>query len=280
MNLISLGITRANVHTDRDPHIYTSGRWLRRDKLERDSRYILFDFNRLCERVVEMCPGAFSIAAYEKKEGGYNRVFIFSTDNGKRVVAKLPFSLAGPLRLTTNSEVATMKYRESITIHSIGSLQMLIVLCGLVQANTDIPIPKILDWSDDASNAIGSEYIIMEHATGVQLHQKWPVMAVDQQISCIDAIYRKAKEMVDMNFSAYGSLYLNGSPLNTASKLPLNLEFSIGPHCGARYWDCNVGEARYYQKTKPNQGPCKLFFTYFSANKALIGHRVQSCCLL
>ncbi|KAL8717762.1 MAG: hypothetical protein Q9225_005023 [Loekoesia sp. 1 TL-2023] len=34
-------------------------------------------------------------------------------DNGRRVVAKLPFSLAGPPRLTTDSEVATIRHRES-----------------------------------------------------------------------------------------------------------------------------------------------------------------------
>jgi hypothetical protein len=31
-------------------------------------------------------------------------------DNDKNVAAKLPFSLAGPPSLTTNSEVATLKY--------------------------------------------------------------------------------------------------------------------------------------------------------------------------
>lgn len=36
----------------------------------------------------------------------------FTTDNAKRVIAKLPFKLAGPPRLTTNSEVATIKYCE------------------------------------------------------------------------------------------------------------------------------------------------------------------------
>ena len=105
--------------TGLDPHTYTSGRWLRRDKLERDSRYINFDFEALCRRVVELCPGAVSIANYDKKEGGFNRIFIFTTNNGKRVVAKLPFTPAGPPRLTTNSEVATNKYREFRAKHSI-----------------------------------------------------------------------------------------------------------------------------------------------------------------
>jgi len=107
------------MYTGLDPHAYTSGRWLRRDKLERDSRYITFDFDALCRRVVELCPGAASITTYDKKEGGFNRVFIFTTDNAKRVVARLPFVIAGPPRLTTNSEVATIEYREFESKHQI-----------------------------------------------------------------------------------------------------------------------------------------------------------------
>lgn len=131
----------------------------------------------------------------------------------------------------------------------------------LVQTNTSIPIPKILDWSDDASNAIGSEYILMEHAAGIQLHQKWPSMAGDQQIRCIDAIYRKVKEMVDIKFPAYGSLYFVDIPLDSASRQPFNQKFCIGPHCGTRYWNYNVGESIYYHNIKPNRGPCRFFVT-------------------
>ena len=96
-----------------DPRAYTSGRWLRSDKLERGSRYIELDFNALCKRVLELCPGARSISSYEKTEGGYNKVFIFSMDNTSRIVARLPTRISGPPRLTTNSEVATIKYCES-----------------------------------------------------------------------------------------------------------------------------------------------------------------------
>lgn len=99
-----------DVDTGLDPYKYTGGRWLRRDALERESRLIQFDFDALCRKVIELCPGASSIASYDKKEGGFNRVFIFQTDNEKRIAARLPFALAGPSRLTTNSEVATIKY--------------------------------------------------------------------------------------------------------------------------------------------------------------------------
>jgi hypothetical protein len=62
--------------------------------------------------VISHSPGAKHIAAVEKSEGGNARVLIFSLDNGRKVVAKLPVSVAGPKRLTTNSDVATMEYSK------------------------------------------------------------------------------------------------------------------------------------------------------------------------
>lgn len=100
----------ANVTTELKPHTYTSGRWLRRDKLEIDSRHIQFNFGALCQKVIELCPGANRIKNCRKIEGGFNRVFIFTLDNSKAIVAKLPFCLAGPAKLSTLSEVATVQY--------------------------------------------------------------------------------------------------------------------------------------------------------------------------
>lgn len=62
--------------------------------------------------MARLSPGADKVNGCEKLEGGSNRVFIFTLDNGKRLVARLPFPNAGPPTLTTGSEVATMKYRE------------------------------------------------------------------------------------------------------------------------------------------------------------------------
>lgn len=56
---------------DLDPHTYTSGRWLRHNKLQIDARYIAFDFDALSRRVIELCPGATSITKCDKKEGGH-----------------------------------------------------------------------------------------------------------------------------------------------------------------------------------------------------------------
>jgi len=69
--------------------------------------------------------------------------------------------------------------------------------------------------------------------------------------------YRKMKEVADLEFPAYGSLYFIDSLLSSASKQTLDKEFCIGTHCGPRYWDCNVSDSRYNDMIEPNQGPCK-----------------------
>lgn len=96
--------------TATDPYVYTSGRWLNNDKLQREARYVKFDFDALCAKAVKTCAGATKVVRHEKKEGGFNRVFVLCLDNGARVVARVPYRIAGPPRLTTNSEVATMAY--------------------------------------------------------------------------------------------------------------------------------------------------------------------------
>jgi hypothetical protein len=90
-------------------------------------------------------------------------MFIFHTDNARRIVARLPFALAGPKHLVTHSEVATINIVR-ISQHSwVASFTD--HRAFLVQAKTSIPIPDILDWSGDASKAIGNEYIIMNYAS-------------------------------------------------------------------------------------------------------------------
>lgn len=60
------------VETAPDPYHYTTGRWLHRDKLQREARHIKFDFSALCKKAVDVCSGATRIVHYEKKEGGFN----------------------------------------------------------------------------------------------------------------------------------------------------------------------------------------------------------------
>jgi hypothetical protein len=103
-------------------HRYTRGRWLIDDTLERKARYVSFNLEELCAVVIGSCPGAAQrITALERKEGSNALVLIFSLDNGRKVVTKLATSVAGPKRLTTNSEVATIEYSMfwSVGYHNI-----------------------------------------------------------------------------------------------------------------------------------------------------------------
>ncbi|KAI1951730.1 hypothetical protein LOZ57_001142 [Ophidiomyces ophidiicola] len=221
---------------------YTAGRWLRLDKAQRDARYVEFDFVALCEKVLSLCPSATSIKSFYKIEGGFSKVLILETDDGKRVVVKFPTSVVGPARHVTNSEVATITY---------------------LQRNTKIPIPAILDWSDDPANPIGAAYIILEHVGGVLLQEAWTDMPSHLKVKCTGAICSSVLPVSELDFPAYGSLYFsNASFLDDRSKklLESDTKYCIGPHCrGSTYWDCNVGEPRHYTFSAPNRGPwCDL----------------------
>ena len=80
---------------------------------------------------------------------------------------------------------------------------------------------------------------------------KWPV------INVLDAIYQKAKEMVDLKFPSFGSLYLADSPVSPNNKQTLDEKFCVGPHCGTRYWDFGIGEDGCYLDANSNRGPCE-----------------------
>jgi hypothetical protein len=96
------------------PHEYTAGRWLKQDKLQRDVRHLDSDFAALTAKAVALCPRARSVSACTKLEGGFNKAFLYTMDGGERIVARVPTHIAGPRRLTTNSEVATIAYSKTV----------------------------------------------------------------------------------------------------------------------------------------------------------------------
>ena len=98
----------------------------------------------------------------------------------------------------------------------------------------------------------------MEHAAGVRLHEKWPSMNTLEHMLCVKNVALMVTEMAKLPFPAYGSLYFANAPIDPKSKIEFAEGFCIGPHCGPQYWDCNVGESRFYEGRFPNRGPCKL----------------------
>lgn len=78
-------------------------------------------------------------------------------------------------------------------------------------------------------------------------------------MKCIKSILSNILKMSELEFPAYGSLYFSTATFLGASPVQRVNDpmYCIGPHCGHKYWDCNVGEPRYYAFGAPNRGPCK-----------------------
>lgn len=111
---------RSNTHLAPafDPYTYNEGRWLDLDHERRDARKLSFNFDALLDEAIKCSPGARRVVDCEKKEGGFNRVFIIKLDNGKTVIARIPTRLAGPPKLTVSSEVATVRYGMLLRVPS------------------------------------------------------------------------------------------------------------------------------------------------------------------
>lgn len=97
----------------------------------------------------------------------------------------------------------------------------------------------------------------MRFASGVSLAEKWKDMDAVQQMWCVTSVADLVKQMTELRFPAYGSIYFANAPID--ARLEFADGFCIGPHCGTRYWPCSPGEVRFYQSKRPNRGPCKLF---------------------
>jgi hypothetical protein len=127
-----------------------------------------------------------------------------------------------------------------------------------VKDKTCMPVPQVLAWSSKPeSGSVGTEYIILEHVSGVPLKAMWSRTTQVQHFDLIASIGKLMKQLCTLEFGAFGSLYLN-----TADKPPgthaIDEKYCIGPHCGRHFWDCNDGMTTHAIVPMGFQGPCKF----------------------
>ncbi|KAI9842361.1 MAG: hypothetical protein M1837_007281 [Sclerophora amabilis] len=96
----------------------------------------------------------------------------------------------------------------------------------------------------------------MEHVAGVRLDEKWEEMNVLQHMQCTKALSKFAKDMEQINFPAYGSLYFENA-IDPGLRVDFADGYCIGPHCGSTYWNCSPGERELYGESNSNHGPCE-----------------------
>ncbi|KAJ5360863.1 Aminoglycoside phosphotransferase [Penicillium concentricum] len=198
---------------------YTNGRFLVDEKNQLDRRYVKFDLDALCSTAATAGGQSSQITAIEKMEGGFSKVLLMQKENGMEVIAKIPSRVAGPAVLITECEVSVLEF---------------------LRKHTSIPVPRVLSWSSDRSNAVGAEYIIMEKASGVQLSEVWGRMSGVEKPKLIRGLTKLEAQLSAIRFPAYGGLYLQ-KERNISNQIPLDKDidptgsFCIGPSCDRAY---------------------------------------------
>jgi len=77
------------------------------------------------------------------------------------------------------------------------------------QSVLDIPVLKVLAWSATENNPVGSEYIIMEEAKGMQLSEVWDSMELEDQLSIVNEIVILDQKFLSASFSRYAASSVN-----------------------------------------------------------------------
>jgi hypothetical protein len=204
-------------------------------------RYVEFDPNALLRESEKHLGPSHGHAACIAKfaEGGFNRVFLLTMDDGFEAIVKIPYRIAGPKHYATASEAATLQY-----LHSKG-----------------IPVPKVYGYSSSESNAAGVEYIIMEKASGVGLETRWLGMSKRERHRLASSYVEIEKIFLGLPFGSIGSIYFKKDvpPDLQAALYTTNSEnnhdsetFCLGPTADYMFWYGKRAGLNLYR------GPCKF----------------------
>ncbi|KAL4966948.1 kinase-like domain-containing protein [Aspergillus stella-maris] len=221
-------ITTSSPHLNNpnDLFAYTSGRYIYNEKF------------RLAERCVEFNVEALKIAAARSvgrnhvsrirklAEGGFNRAFLLTMDDGFEVVGKIPYHSTVPKTLTTESEVATLDF---------------------LRAN-GIPVPRVYAYSSSRDNEVGTEYMIMEKAPASPLEGRWFDLTPKERVRLVTSFVDIERKLFSIPFASYGSIYsrdlLTSNMCTTdlftktieSSKMHGGDRFCIGPSADCDFW--------------------------------------------
>lgn len=241
---------------------YTNGRFLANEKQACDRRYVTFDVDRLCAIAASTGGQQYSpVHAIEKMEGGFSKALLLHKEDGSEIIAKIPFTIAGPPKYTTASEVAVLQYCKFLAFISC-CCAILTKLPMTVHAHTQVPVPKILTWSCDASNPVGAEYIMMEKAPGIQLFEEWDKISDMDKWGIVQQLAKLEGEITEIRFPASGSLYLRESMSEDDGDTYIALDhdadpsgqFCIGPSCDRRWHSLDKEASSLHSQF--NRGPC------------------------
>ncbi|PKX96841.1 uncharacterized protein P174DRAFT_428356 [Aspergillus novofumigatus IBT 16806] len=202
--------------------------WLWNEDIQLRNRSKQFNVSELKATATRSVGAKACVSMSKTAEGGFNKVSRLVLDDNSTVIARIPYPNVGRSCTTTASEVATMEFARTV----LG-----------------IPVPKVLAWSGKADNPVGSEYILMEEATGRQLGEIWDDLKLADTSKIVEDIIAIEKKLLPLSFTRYGSLYLvvdafpGCEKAEIASDAPqsqreeVKSRFVIGPVSNNDFWD-------------------------------------------
>ncbi|KAJ5217349.1 hypothetical protein N7468_010357 [Penicillium chermesinum] len=217
-----------------DLYEYQRYRWLSGNSEKLAMRYRKFNLQALLDTSVKAVGDGLSCVKLLKcVEGQFNKAFLLTMSNGLEIIARLPNPNAGPAFYTVASEVATRHFLRD----KIG-----------------IPIPRIYDWSAEAHNSVGAEYILEEKATGQPLGSVWANLTFASQLDIVSQIVDMEKKLASITFPKHGCIYYetdllsrsldyealdsqHGSLGSATSRNDQPLTFVIGPSANPVFWE-------------------------------------------
>lgn len=127
--------------------------------------------------------------------------------------------------------------------------------------------PKVIAWSATYNNPAETPYIILEHAPGICLEDRWPLIQGESAKAAILSIIELEYALLHERFSQNGSLYFAGDvseelrsrPLYPSDVLAkgdeltaeLARKYRIGLTVNREWWRGD------YARVEADRGPCK-----------------------
>ncbi|CAI7662280.1 unnamed protein product [Penicillium viridicatum] len=140
-------------------------------------------FLAACDSVDRHPNGVASIT--KLAEGGFNRILQVTFNDGYAVLARIPYKTTVPKHHTVASEAATL---------------------ALLRAY-GVPVPKVLAYSPDQTNAVRTEYMLLERLKGIPLSDQWFSMDTKTRVKIMRQIVDVERQFMSINFPASRSLY-------------------------------------------------------------------------
>ncbi|KDQ08500.1 hypothetical protein BOTBODRAFT_148707 [Botryobasidium botryosum FD-172 SS1] len=211
-------------------------RWLNNERAHPSIRRLDFNIEAPGDRAAKATGAAECTNMVFEAEGGFNRASRVIMDNGRQVIARIPFPNAGPQRITTQSQVATMDF---------------------VHTRFRAPVPNVLAYEASRDNPVGCEYIIMERCTG---------SVVESQDGITDGFLNDLADfqvkLAATTFSQYGSIYHKEHVSSELEARPLYSDGAPDDECSQRL---KVGPSVERARMDIDRGPWRDVNSYLCA---------------